>query len=185
MIYVMLKYLINYHNFAINQINPIMMKKILLAISFMLAVLFVQAQAEKVYDENADAAADIKKAVEQAKVENKNVMIFIGGNWCPWCLRLNKFIHEDEELSSALYDHYIVVKMNYDKDHINMPVLTELEFPQRFGFPVLVVLNQEGKRIHTQNSAYLELDKSYDKKRLLGFFGDWTVQKLDAANYIK
>ena len=162
-----------------------MKKQVLFTIIFTLTMIMGQAQTEKVYDENADPAYDIKKAVGQAKSENKHVMIFIGGNWCPWCLRLNKFIHEDEELQSALNDNYIVVKMNYDKDHINMPVLTELEFPQRFGFPVLVVLNQDGKRIHTQNSAYLELDKSYDKKKLLGFFNDWTVSKLDAVNYIK
>lgn len=120
-----------------------------------------------------------------AKQENKHVMIFIGGNWCPWCLKLNKFINEDAEIKAALYDHYEVVKMNYDKEHTNMPTLTKLDFPQRFGFPVIVILDQNGDRIHTQNSAYLEKDKSYDKKKLSGFFKDWTVGKLDPANYNK
>ncbi|MBU1011880.1 MAG: thioredoxin family protein [Bacteroidetes bacterium] len=162
-----------------------MKKQIILTLVFAMTLLFAQAQTEKVYDENADAAADIKKAVEMAKQKNKHVLIVIGGNWCPWCLRLNKFINEDAEIKAALYDNYEVVKVNYDKEHTNMPVLSKLEFPQRLGFPVIVILDQDGQRIHTQNSAYLELEKSYDKKKLIGFFNDWTVTKLDASNYIK
>lgn len=125
-----------------------MNKQFLLTLIFALTFILVQAQT-KVYDENADAADDIKKAVEMAKQGNKHVMIFIGGNWCPWCLKLNKFINEDAEIKAALYDNYEVVKMNYDKEHTNMPTLTKLDFPQRFGFPVIVILDQNGDRIHT------------------------------------
>ncbi len=162
-----------------------MKKQILLTLVFSMAMFMTQAQTEKVYDETADAAADIKKAVEMAKQENKHVMIFIGGNWCPWCLKLNKFINEDAEIKTALYDKYEVVKMNYSKEYKNLPTLEKLDFPQRFGFPVIVILDKDGNRIHTQNSAYLELEKSYDKKKLKDFFGDWTVEKLDPANYKK
>ena len=161
-----------------------MKKQFLLALLFVVfAVMGVAQSTPKVYDENADADADIQKAVEMAKLENKNVMIFIGGNWCPWCLKLNKFIHEDAELKAALYDNYKVVKMNYDKKNKNLPMLAKLDFPQRFGFPVIVILDQEGKRIHTQNSVYLEKEKSYDNKALIGFFGDWTVKKLNPSSY--
>ncbi len=163
-----------------------MKKSLIFTFLLITATIVTTAQTPtKVYDESADAGADIKKAVEMAKQENKNVMIFIGGNWCPWCLKLNKFIHEDTDLKTALYDHYKVVKMNYDKKNQNLPTLAKLDFPQRFGFPVIVILDQEGKRIHTQNSVYLEEEKSYNKKTLLGFFGDWTVEKLDPANYKK
>ncbi len=160
-----------------------MKKQIFVTLLFVIAVMITQAQKVKVYDEEADAAADIKTAIETAKKENKHVMIFIGGNWCPWCLKLNKFINEDAEVKAALYDNYTVVKMNYSKENKNLPMLTKLDFPQRFGFPVIVVLDINGKRIHTQNSAYLEFEKSYDRKKLMGFFGDWTVEKLDPANY--
>jgi thioredoxin-related protein len=161
-----------------------MKKQFLLALLFTVcAVMTIAQTTTKVYDENADAETDIKNAVEMAMQENKNVMIFIGGNWCPWCLKLNKFINEDAELKAALHDNYKVVKMNYDKKNKNLPMLAKLDFPQRFGFPVIVILDQGGKRIHTQNSVYLEKEKSYDKKALIGFFGDWTVEKLNPANY--
>ncbi len=162
-----------------------MKKGLILTIIFIVAVIATQSQTVKVYDEKADPAADIKTAVELAKQENKHVMIFIGGNWCPWCLKLNKFIHEDAEIKAALYNNYQVVKMNYSKENTNLPTLSKLDFPQRFGFPVIVILDGKGNRIHTQNSAYLEFEKSYDKKKLVDFFGDWTVGKLDPANYTK
>ena len=64
-----------------------------------------------------------------------------------------------------------------------MDLLEKLDFPHRFGFPVLVILDHEGNRIHTQNSVYLEEDKGYSKKKLIGFFKDWTVGKVDPGNY--
>ena len=42
-------------------------------------------------------------------------------------------------------------KRIYDND-----ILAKYGYPQRFGFPVFIVLDGNGNRIHTQNSAYLE-----------------------------
>jgi thioredoxin-related protein len=164
------------------------MKKLLTIAAILLftaSSLFAQKAKEQVYDENADPVKDIKKAVELAQKENKHVMLVIGGNWCSWCMKLNKLIKSDEEIKSALYDNYQVVKVNYSKGHIPTELLEKLQFPQRLGFPVIVILDQDGKRIHTQSSGYLEEDKGYSKKKLTGFFKDWTVAKLDPASYKK
>jgi len=79
------------------------MKKIFLIISavLMTTMLFAQTPKPKVYDEEADPFKDIEKAVQLAKENNKHVFIFTGGNWCPWCMRLDKFIHEDAEIKAA------------------------------------------------------------------------------------
>lgn len=164
------------------------MKKLLIITAILLITassLLAQKAKPQVYDENADPVKDIEKAMELAQKENKHIMLFIGGNWCSWCMKLNKFINSDEEIKSALYDNYQVVKVNYSKGHIPSELLEELGFPHRLGFPVIVILDQNGKRIHTQSSGYLEQDKGYSKKKLTGFFNDWTVSKLDPANYKK
>ncbi|HSI90563.1 MAG TPA: hypothetical protein VK927_05565, partial [Adhaeribacter sp.] len=62
-------------------------------------------------------------------------------------------------------------------------LLKELDYPQRFGFPVFVVLNEKGQRLHTQNSAYLEEDKGYSRKKVLEFLQQWSKPALDPANY--
>ncbi|MDX5442362.1 MAG: thioredoxin family protein, partial [Hymenobacteraceae bacterium] len=65
------------------------------------------------------------------------------------------------------------------------PVLEKLAYPQRFGFPVFVVLNSNGERIHTQNSAYLEEGQGYSKKKVLEFLGQWSPDALQPKRYKK
>lgn len=75
------------------------------------------------------------------------------------------------------------VLLNYSRENKNSEILTELDFPQRFGFPVFVILDSEGNRIHTQNSAYLEAGEGYDDKKVLQFLKHWTPAALDPENY--
>jgi hypothetical protein len=92
-------------------------------------------------------------------------------------VKLHGFIAADPQIDSLLRADYVVVMVNVDreKDKRNYDLLASYGNPQRFGFPVLVVLNQEGERIHTQDSWYLELDKSYDKEKLMQFYRMWNV----------
>ena len=62
-------------------------------------------------------------------------------------------------------------------------MLARLNFPQRFGFPVFVILDGKGNRIHTQNSAFLEKGESYDRDHVLRFFKNWSPAALNPANY--
>ncbi|MDX8341632.1 thioredoxin family protein [Draconibacterium sp. IB214405] len=157
-----------------------------LAISFVLILpLALKAQEQKIYDTTADAKKDIAAAVEAAQKSNKHIFLQIGGNWCPWCIKFHNFVHDDEELSSYVADNFEVVKVNYDQNNKQEELLTELEFPQRFGFPVFVILDETGKRIHTQNSAFLEKDKSYDKDKISRFLKNWSPTALDPASYKK
>ena len=75
--------------------------------------------------------------------------------------------------------------MNYDKKSVNFDLMQKLGFPQRFGFPVFVILDQNGELLHIQNSVYVEKEKSYDKKKLIDLYNDWTVKKIDPDSYRK
>ncbi len=78
---------------------------------------------------------------------------------------------------------YVFLLVNYSKENKNLDVLAKLGYPQRFGFPVLVILDQNGNRLHTQNTAYLEKDKSYSEKKLVEFLEQWSPAALDPAKY--
>jgi len=161
------------------------MKKIisiLLLILFLLPAVYSQ-EKPKVYDPAADALADVKMAVKKASEAKKNVFLFIGGNWCPWCIRLNAFIFDDPQLDSLLHANYEVVKVNYSKENKNLELLKKLNAPQRFGFPVLVILDDKGKLLHTQNSLYLEKDKSYDRGRIWEFLLGWSYTAVRPENH--
>jgi thioredoxin-related protein len=131
--------------------------------------------------ENAKEA--LSKTIKQAKEENKNILVQIGGNWCIWCARFNDMVTQDAQLDSAMNMNYKVYHLNYSKENKNSELLAKYQFPQRFGFPVFLILNDKGELLHTQNSWYLEADKTYNKEKTMAFFNDWSRQALKAENY--
>ena len=156
---------------------------LLVALSFMLFSFVYAGDTVHLYNPKANAAAEIAKAVEQAKKENKHVLIQAGGNWCSWCLRFNKFTTEDTRIDSLIQSSFIVYHLNYSPENKNEAIFAKYGYPQRFGFPVFIILDGNGNQIHTQNSAYLEEGKGYSKEKVLGFLNDWTPSALDPRNY--
>lgn len=139
----------------------------------------------KIYDVNANPVKQFEDALVKAKQENKHVILQIGGNWCSWCIKFHNFYKEDAELDSMVNANYVVINVNYNPKN-DMTLFTKLKFPQRFGFPVLVVTDANGNLLHTQNSWYLEDGRtSYNRKKVKSFFKNWTVKALDPNSYKK
>jgi thioredoxin-related protein len=160
---------------------------IVLLLTVSTTVLIAQTENEKprLYNPEANAKQDIANAVSLAKKEGKQVFLQIGGNWCVWCLRFNKLIVETPELTKMMDDNYVVVHVNYSPENKNEEVLASLDYPQRFGFPVFLILDANGKRLHTQNSAYLEEGNGHSQKLIAEFLKSWTKKALEPASYIK
>ena len=157
-----------------------------LVIAFLCLAPFLQVSAQEkpqVYDVKADAKADIAAAVKKAKAENKHVFLQIGGNWCGWCLKFNKLVTENDTLRTAVDKNYVVVHVNYSPENKNEKLLASLGYPQRFGFPVFVILDAAGNRLHTQNSEYLEEGNGHSSKKVLQFLKHWAPAALDPASY--
>lgn len=132
-------------------------------------------------DENAENA--IGAALQQARKEGKHVFIQAGGNWCIWCARFHDFITSDKSLDSLVQRNFVVYHLNYSKENYNKKIMEAYGFPQRFGFPVFLVLNADGKLLHTQNSAYLEEGKGYSREKVIEFFQHWSPAALDPERY--
>lgn len=158
------------------------MSKYLIAFSMFFLSLSAVSQ-DKLYNPDADPQKDVTKALVEAKRQGKHVLLQIGGNWCPWCVKLHHFMLETESTKQLLDESFVVVKVNYSKENKNLSYLEYLEYPQRFGFPVLVVLNSNGKRIHTQDSGLLESGNGYDAKKVEGFLKNWSPKSLAPENY--
>lgn len=154
-----------------------MKRTILLVI---LAIFSLEPMAQvNIYNPNANAKEDIQKAISDAKESNKNVLIQIGGNWCPWCVQLHKLFESNDTIKSIINDNYVWILVNYSKENKNLDIMKALSNPQRFGFPVLVILDYNGTRIHTQDTGLLESGKGYDNKKIIGFLKNWTVKVIN------
>lgn len=157
------------------------MKNIFITLITFLAFNSILAQ-EKLYNPKDNATIFIQEAVAKAAKEGKHVFLQIGGNWCVWCIRFNNFIKENHSLDSMMNKNYVVYHLNWSPENKNEKVLEELEYPQRFGFPVFVILDEKGKRLHTQDSALLEEGDSYNKDVVMNFLSNWTRSALLPEN---
>jgi thioredoxin-related protein len=139
----------------------------------------------KLYNPAADAKADIKAAVAQAAKEGKHVLLQIGGNWCSWCILFHNKVSSNDTLKAALDKNFVSYHLNYSPENLNEDVLASLGYPERFGFPVFVILDGKGNRLHTQNSAYLEEGRGHSTSRVLEFFENWSPAAIDPKTYQK
>ena len=163
-----------------------MQRNTLTLLLFLITTLVFSQDLKKfnLYKPAENAKIKIAEAVKKAKAEGKHVFIQIGGNWCIWCARFNDFVTTDGSIDSLIKANYIVYHLNYSEENKNEKLLAKYGYPQRFGFPVFLVLDQTGKLLHTQNSGYLEDGKkSYNKAVVTGFFNDWKPAALDPKQY--
>lgn len=149
-----------------------------------LAQTDVKSGLKKVYDESMNPLEQIDQAVVKAKAEGKFVICQVGGNWCPWCLKFADFITKDTTISKVIEENFVYIHVNYnprksqgaDKVEQGKALMKRLNNAGRFGFPVFVVLNEEGNVLHIQDSSFLEEGEGYDAKKVLRFFMNWTPQ---------
>lgn len=154
-----------------------------LVFTILISLSLSVSAADSLYHPKADAKKDIALAVAKARAQNKHVLIQAGGNWCGWCIEFNRFVTTDTSLNAILQNNYVVYHLNYSQENKNAAIFKEFGFPNRFGFPVFIIVNGDGKLIHTQNSTYLELGKSYDVAKVKEFFLSWTPKALEASAY--
>ena len=161
------------------------MKTFLSLLFFMLITtsLYAQDTTFTVYRPEADAMKELDKAIGNAEASGKHVLVQIGGNWCKWCRKFYKWSHENKTIDSLITANFVIVHSNFSKENKNPELMKRLDFPQRFGFPVFVILDGKGTRLHTQNTGYLEEDDGYSEKKVSEFLKQWNIEALKAKNY--
>lgn len=160
-----------------------MRKAFITWVALLLALLAnAQTGLRKVYDENRDAMEQIDQALVKARAEGKFVVCQVGGNWCPWCLRFADFVTKDSVISKFVGENYEYIHVNYNprksegEEQVRQAaaLMKRLSHCDRFGFPVFVVLDEEGRAIHIQDSSFLEEGQGYNREKVMRFFKNWT-----------
>jgi thioredoxin-related protein len=134
-----------------------------------------KAEQVKLYDPTLDGMKQIKDAVALAKKASKHVLIQYGGNWCSWCILFDGYCKADTAITKMISDNYIPVKLNYSPENKNDAANEYMGNPTRFGFPVFIIIDGNGKVLHIQDSGLLEEGKGYNKQKVTGFFRNWTA----------
>lgn len=129
-----------------------------------------KAALPKPYNPKEDAEKKLKTLTQKAEKENKKILVQVGGNWCIWCLRFHQFVQQTPDLKNIVDKHYLYYHLNHSPENKNEKILKSLGNPEKYGFPVLVVLDRKGKLIHTQDTSVLEEGKGYSLEKVKDFF---------------
>lgn len=134
----------------------------------------VALEAYTAYDAAKDGKAQIEAAQAEAKAKGKRVIVMFGGNWCKWCKALDGTFASDPHVKAQLEKGFVLVHVDSDS---NGALNDAWGNPFANGFPVLVVLDADGRKLHVQETGSLETaDKTvaHDPAKVLAFLKQWS-----------
>ena len=161
-----------------------MLKRIALALTAtLLATASLNASARDTrlgYDPGADPFVQYHAAIEQAKAEQKLVLVIAGGDWCSWCHALNRFVTANSDVDAALHDTFVVMKVYVGDENYNDFFFSQL--PQARGAPHFWIISPDRNVLASQSTRSFERGKrGYDKQEFLHFVNDWKTRNLSLS----
>jgi thiol:disulfide interchange protein len=161
--------------------------KIITALALLTVAVTLRAEPEypkmgpNIYDIKADGTAQIAAALVRAKAEHKNVLVDLGANWCVWCHRLHHTLNTNPAVAKVLNDNFVLVLVDVNHRNgkkRNDAVNGRYGNPMAQGLPVLVVLDEDGRQLTTQETGALENGKdAHDPAKVIAFLLRWTPRK--------
>jgi hypothetical protein len=106
------------------------------------------------YDPKRDPQKDLALAEADAAKANKRILLDVGGDWCVWCKRLDKFFADHPDLAKLRDSKFIVMKVNMGPTNENVAFLNQ--YPKIPGYPYIFVLDSAGKLLAPEDTSKLE-----------------------------
>ena len=130
------------------------------------------AKQKEIYNETADARAEVKEALRKARVEHKRVIVVFGANWCFDCHVLDQAFHQPEP-ASIIAANYEVVHVDIGKGEKNQDLMNKYEVPLKRGIPGLAVLDPDGTLVYSQKNGEFENARDMPQDNFLAFLNKW------------
>jgi len=127
---------------------------------------------KQIYNETADAHAELKEALKKARAEHKRVIIVFGANWCYDCHVLDAAFHRPD-LAQIIAANYEVVHIDIGKGERNQDLMTKYDVPMKRGIPGLAVLDGDGKLVYSQKNGEFENARGLSPDDFRAFLNKW------------
>ncbi|MEP7289387.1 MAG: thioredoxin family protein [Chloroflexota bacterium] len=129
--------------------------------------------ANRPYDETANAQQDIDAVIALAKADKKYVMLDFGGNWCPDCIVLAGF-YNAEPLKSFVEKNYHLTTIDIGQFDKNLDISARYGNPIAKGVPAVVILDADGKVVGSTANGALESARSMTAQQVIDILTPWT-----------
>lgn len=134
----------------------------------------------RLYDEQADGAAQIRDAVVRARTDNRRVLVMWGENYCGFCAELHDLLDwEDPRLRAMVSTEYEFVKVDLGKQFGNVK---HIDLARTFGVdirttgaPVLTIIDSSNSKAVASldaKSAFAQpqtMQRVYNEQKLYEF----------------
>ena len=148
------------------------MRTLLFLACFCAATLYA---APLPYDEAADAKADVKHTLADAKKANMPVLVIFGANWCEDCRALDKALHEGRN-AELVNREFKTVKVDVGRFDKNLDVAKAYGDPIKKGIPGAAVLSPDGKVLYITKLGELADARHMSETGVYDFFHAVTQQ---------
>ncbi len=125
----------------------------LLTVIILMFALTCQA-ADPMYNETADAKAEIKLALAQAATSGVPVLVIFGANWCGDCKILDMAIKQGAS-APLVAKEFKVVKVNVGRFDHNVDIAQSYGVPLKNGIPAVVVLSPKNEVLYLTRAGEL------------------------------
>lgn len=127
----------------------------------------------RAYSPARDPFVDGRAAISLARQTQRRVLIELGGDWCRWCIVLDRFLAANAQVRQQLHRHFVVLKVNVSDANDNAAFLAGL--PPNQGYPHIFVADRDGSIIHSQDTARFLVNGQYSPQRVLAFIQRWRL----------
>jgi thioredoxin 1 len=117
------------------------------------ALAFALSAAELPYDESANAAAELQRALAAAQTNRNDVLVVFGANWCPDCRDLDKALHGSSR--ALIAGRFQVVKIDVGRFDKNLDLADRYGNPIKMGIPAIVVLTADNRIVYSSKGGEL------------------------------
>ena len=110
--------------------------------------------AASLYDEAADAKADIAATLAEAQRAKVPVIVVFGANWCGDCKMLDMAFKTGAS-APLIAEKFKVVKVNVGRFDRNVDVAESYGVPLKSGIPAVAILSTQGKVTYATRAGEL------------------------------
>jgi len=127
------------------------------------------------FDPLRDPKVDLENAIAAASSKGLNIILDVGGEWCGWCVFMDKFFYLNADLVKLRDENFVWIKVNFSDENHNAIFLAS--YPAASGYPHLYVLDSAGKLLKSQDTVDLEGTSGYDLAKFTTFLKTWSPIK--------
>jgi thioredoxin 1 len=149
---------------------------VLALLAALLAATGAIGQARAIYNENADAHAEVRAAIAEAAQEHKRIILDFGGNWCGDCQVLDIYFHQQPN-ADLLAQNFVLVDIDIGHMDKNIDVAQRYNVPLQKGVPALAVLDAHGRLLYSQTNGEFEKMRHMDPNSVTDFLERWKATR--------